>query len=53
MIMKNILIALSSVAVMLLSSCGKDFITVRHNSSEPLAEYFINEERMYQGLMAP
>ncbi len=50
--MKNILIALSSVAVMLLSSCGKDFITVRHNSSEPLAEYFINEERMYQGLMA-
>ena len=37
---------------MLLSSCGKDFITVRHNSSEPLAEYFINEERMYQGLMA-
>lgn len=50
--MKNILIALCSVAVVLLTSCGKDFISVKHNSSEPLAEYFINEERMYQGLMA-
>lgn len=50
--MKNILIALCSVAVVLLTSCGKDFISIKHNSSEPLAEYFINEERMYQGLMA-
>ena len=52
MIMKKTIIALSSIAVMLFSSCGKDFITVTHNSSEPLDEYFINEDRMYQGLMA-
>lgn len=50
--MKKTIIALSSIAVMLFSSCGKDFITVSHNSSEPLDEYFINEDRMYQGLMA-
>ncbi len=50
--MKKTIIALSSIAVMLFSSCGKDFVTVRHNSSEPLDEYFINEDRMYEGLMA-
>ena len=44
---------LSAFAVLLLAtSCGKDFVTVRHNSSEPLDEYFINESRMYEGLIA-
>ena len=51
MIMKKIFIALSTIAV-LLSSCGKDFVTVKHNSSEPLDEYFVNEDRMFQGLVA-
>ncbi|MEE1099102.1 MAG: RagB/SusD family nutrient uptake outer membrane protein, partial [Alistipes sp.] len=49
--MKKIFIALSTIAV-LLSSCGKDFVTVKHNSSEPLDEYFVNEDRMFQGLVA-
>lgn len=51
MIMKKIFFALSAFVV-LLSSCGKDFVTVKHNSSEPLDEYFISEERMYQSLVA-
>jgi hypothetical protein len=37
---------------MILSSCGEDFVTAVHNSSEPQDEYYINEERMYQGLVA-
>lgn len=50
--MKKILILFSTLAVLLFGSCGKDFITVQHNGSEPLDEYFINEDRMYQGLIA-
>ena len=50
--MKKIAILLSTLAVLLFGSCGKDFITVKHNGSEPLEEYFINEDRMYQGLIA-
>ena len=51
MTMKKIFFALCAIAV-LLSSCGKDFVTVKHNSSEPMDEYFINQERMYQSLIA-
>lgn len=50
--MKKIIIALSTIAAFLASSCTEDFITVKHNGSEPLDEYFINEDRMYQGLIA-
>lgn len=49
--MKKYIFALSAIIV-LLSSCGKDFVTVKHNSSEPMDEYFISEERMYQSLVA-
>ena len=49
--MKKIFFALSAIAV-LLSSCGKDFVTVKHNTSEPMDEYFIDEARMYQSLVA-
>lgn len=34
------------------SSCGKDFVTAIHNSAEPVDEYFINEERLTQSLVA-
>lgn len=50
--MKKIFYLISTLAVLSLTSCGKDFITAVHNSSEPLDEYFINEERMYQSLVA-
>lgn len=50
--MKKTLI-FSVLSLLLLStSCGKDFVTVKHNSSEPLDEYFINESRMLEGLTA-
>ena len=50
--MKKIYFAICAFAVMILSSCGEDFVTAVHNSSEPQDEYYINEERMYQGLVA-
>lgn len=50
--MKKIILALSTLTVLLLSSCGEDFITVKHNASEPLEDYLRNEERMYQSLIA-
>ena len=50
--MKKIYLAICTFAVMILSSCGEDFVTAVHNSSEPQDEYYINEERMYQGLVA-
>lgn len=49
--MKKYIFALSAIVV-LLSSCGKDFITVKHNSSEPMDEYFVDESRIYQSLVA-
>ena len=49
--MTKIIIALSAIAV-LMSSCSKDFINPRHNSSEPLDEYFTTPERLFQSLVA-
>ena len=49
--MKKIFIALTSLAV-LLTACSKDFISPRHNSSEPLDEYFNTPERLFQCLVA-
>ena len=50
--MKKIIIAISALAVLLMSSCTKDFVTVNHNSSEPQSEYYMNESRMFEGLVA-
>ena len=50
--MKKIIIAISALAVLLMSSCTKEFVTVKHNSSEPQSEYYINESRMFEGLVA-
>ena len=50
--MKKIYFAICAFAVMILSSCGEDFVTAVHNSSEPQSEYYMNEERMFQGLVA-
>ncbi|MCF0164752.1 MAG: RagB/SusD family nutrient uptake outer membrane protein [Bacteroidales bacterium] len=52
--MKNSFKALSIIAltVLAVSSCTKDFVTVKHNSSEPQSEYYINESRMFEGLVA-
>ena len=50
--MKKAIIAFGSIAAMLLGACTEDFITAKHNSSEPLDEYIINESRMYQVLTA-
>ena len=49
--MKKIIIALTVLAVAL-SSCSKDFINPKHNSSEPLDEYFNTPERIFQCLVA-
>lgn len=51
-IIKTTIIALGSLAAVVLSACTDDFVTVKHNSSEPLDEYFIDEGRMYQALTA-
>ncbi len=51
--MKKIIIAISgTLALLLMSSCTKDFVTVKHNSSEPQSEYYRNESRMYEALVA-
>ena len=49
--MKKIVFALSALAI-LLTACSKDFINPRHNSSEPLDEYFNSPERLFQCLVA-
>ena len=49
--MKKIILALCALAV-LLTACSKDFINPRHNSSEPLDEYFNTPERLFQCLVA-
>lgn len=51
-IMKKVLYTLSAAAVMLFTSCGEDFITAIHNSAEPVDEYFINQDRATQSLVA-
>jgi len=50
--MKKIIIAISALAVLLMSSCTKDFVTVQHNSAEPMDSYFIDESRMFESLVA-
>ena len=50
--MKKLFYTLSILAALTLTSCGKDFVTAVHNSSEPLDEYFTNESRMYEALVA-
>lgn len=50
--MKKIIIAISALAVLLMSSCTKEFVTVKHNSSEPQSEYYLSEARMFEGLVA-
>ncbi len=50
--MKKTYLALCAFAALILSSCGEDFVTAVHNSSEPQSEYYINEDRMFQGLVA-
>lgn len=50
--MKKIYLILCLGAMMFMSSCSKDFVTAVHNSAEPLDEYFKDESRMYEGLVA-
>ncbi len=50
--MKKIYFAICAFTVLMLSSCGKDFVTAVHNSSEPQSEYYRDEARMFQGLVA-
>lgn len=50
--MKKVIYSISLLAVLALSSCGKEFITATHNASEPVAEYFINESRLQESLVA-
>ena len=49
--MKKIIIALSAIAF-LVTACSRDFINPKHNSSEPLDEYFNTPERLFQCLVA-
>lgn len=50
--MKKIYLALSAAALLLVSACSTDFVTPRHNSSEPLNDYYNTEARMFEGLVA-
>jgi len=51
--MKKIFYSICILASMLTTaSCGKDFITAVHNSSEPMGEYFINESRLFESVVA-
>ena len=50
--MKKIIIALCAVSLMLTVSCSKDFIYPKHNSAEPLDEYFSDPDRLFQCLTA-
>lgn len=50
--MKKIIYIISSLAVLTLTGCGKDFITPVHNSAEPIDEYFVDESRINQSLVA-
>lgn len=50
--MKKIYFAICALAVLILSSCGTDFVTAVHNSSEPQDEYYIDESRVFYSLVA-
>ena len=50
--MKKLIYILSAVAVLSLTGCGKGFITPVHNSAEPIDEYFIDESRIMQSMVA-
>jgi hypothetical protein len=50
--MKKIYLAICVAALMLVSACSKEFVSPRHNSSEPLEDYFNTEARMFQSLVA-
>ncbi len=50
--MKKINLILCALAALILSSCGEDFVTAEHNSSEPQTEYYRDEARMLEGLTA-
>lgn len=51
--MKKIFYTLiTTVVLFVMTACDKDFITAVHNSSEPLDEYFINQDRIFQALVA-
>ena len=50
--MKKIYLAIFAAALMLVSACSKEFVSPRHNSSEPLEDYFNTEARMFQSLVA-
>lgn len=50
--MKKIYFAICAFAVLILSSCGTDFVTAVHNSAEPQEEYYIDESRIMYSLVA-
>ena len=50
--MKKIYIAIIALASIITASCSNDFVTPSHNSSEPLDDYFRNEARMFESLVA-
>ena len=50
--MKKIFALTSVIAILLLGSCSKEFVSPVHNSSEPLDEYFNTEARMFESLVA-
>ena len=50
--MKKIYFAICAFAVLILSSCGTDFVTAVHNSAEPQEEYYIDESRIMHSLVA-
>lgn len=50
--MKNSIIIAISAAAIMLSSCGKEFLTVEHPTESPLEEYFSTPEHLQEAVIA-
>lgn len=50
--MKNSIIIAFSAAALMLSSCGKEFLTVEHPTESPLEEYFSTPEHLQEAVIA-
>ena len=48
---KNIIFAITAAAVVL-SACGKEFLTVEHPTASPLEEYFTTTEHLQEAVSA-
>ena len=50
--MKKNTVLYIAIAALVVSACGKDFLTVEHPTESPLEEYFTTEEHLQEALVA-